>query len=113
MASETVKFARNFDYTHADRSQTAYKAGFSGRVLADVAGAARDAGALDDTMPTSRADLDALAIAEGVDLAAIVGTGANGRVVSDDVTAAILANRATKTDEFEPGVFTGGEAPTE
>lgn len=123
MASETVTFARNYDHTWPSRSVTAYKAGWSGRVKGEVAEAARAAGALEG-LPTVRAELDALAVAEGVDLAAIVGTGANGRVVNDDVTAAILANRAGRTgdphDQREPGAFlgggdgpAGGEAPTE
>lgn len=120
MASETVKFARNYNHTWPNRAVTAFKAGWSGRVKAEVAERARAAGALDDDMPSTRAELDKLATSEGVDLAAIVGTGANGRVVNDDVAAAILAKRARPNREAVPGAFigggngpSGGEAPTE
>lgn len=42
----------------------------------------------------SVAELEAIAAAEGVDVAAITGTGANGRVLKSDIVAAIEAKRA-------------------
>lgn len=45
MASERVKFTRNFDYTWPNRSVTAYPNNYEGRVKAEVAEAAVAAGA--------------------------------------------------------------------
>lgn len=45
--SPEVKFARDFDYTWPSRAMTAYKAGWSGRVKAEVAVAAEKAGVLE------------------------------------------------------------------
>ena len=120
MATESVKFARNYDHVWPSRAMTAYKAGWSGRVKAEVAAGARAKGALDDTMPTARADLEKLAAAEGVDVSAIEGTGARGYVTNDDISAAIMAKRAGPADdETQPGAVigsggpSGAEAPTE
>lgn len=45
--SPVVKFKANFDYTWPSRAVTAYKAGWQGRVKAEVAEAAEKAGVLD------------------------------------------------------------------
>lgn len=42
-------------------------------------------------------ELETTATAEGVDVAAIAGTGANGRVLKADIVAAIIAKRAAPT----------------
>lgn len=117
MATERVKFARNYDHTWPNRAMTAYKAGFEGQVKAEVAERAGAVGALDDAMPTTRAELEKLAGDEGVDVSAIEGTGSRGYVTNDDITGAILAKRAG--DQGEPGAAIGGgdasgaEAPSE
>lgn len=45
-SSPVVKFAKDFDYTWPSRAMTAFKAGWSGRVKAEVAEAAKAAGVL-------------------------------------------------------------------
>lgn len=122
MASETVTFAENYDHKWSGRNAyTAYKAGWSGRVLAEVAEGARAKGALveSNAFPNTRDELEALAEAEGVDVSAIEGTGSRGYVTNDDVAAAIHAKRAEKPGQGEPGAVigsggpSGAEAPTE
>lgn len=44
--SQTVKFARKFNYTWKSRAMTEFPAGWQGRVKAEVAEAARAAGVL-------------------------------------------------------------------
>jgi phosphopantothenoylcysteine synthetase/decarboxylase len=44
--SPVVRFGQNFDYTWPSRAVTAYKAGWQGRVKAEVAKAAEDKGVL-------------------------------------------------------------------
>lgn len=48
--SPIVRFARNFDYTWPSRAVTAYKAGWQGRVKAEVAEAADKAGVLESPL---------------------------------------------------------------
>ena len=77
---------------------TRFPAGWSGPVKAEVAERAKALGVLaDDAMPTDRAELEKLAADEGVDVAAIEGTGARGYVKNEDIAAAILAARAPET----------------
>lgn len=77
-------------------------------------------------LPEKRDDLDALALSLGIDLATIVGTGANGNVVKSDVVAAIEAKRAEgagggdaldgmSDDELRAAVaaITGSEVPAD
>lgn len=45
--SPVVKFKQKFDYTWPSRAMTSYKAGWQGRVKAEVATAAEKAGVLD------------------------------------------------------------------
>lgn len=99
MPAERVKFARNYDHIWPNRAQTAFKAGWEGPVKTEVAERARELGVLDegDALPTTRDALEKLAAHEGVDVSAIEGTGSRGYVTNDDVTAAILANRAAKS----------------
>lgn len=47
-----------------------------------------------DGLPETKAELEALATAEGIDLSTIAGTGANGNVLKADIVAAIEAKRA-------------------
>lgn len=98
MASEHVTFASNYDHVWPSRAMTAYRAGWSGRVLAEVAERARSLGVLaDQALPTDRAELEKLAAAEGVDVSAIRGTGARGYVKNEDIANAILEHRAPPT----------------
>lgn len=126
MATERVKFARNYDHTWPNRAMTAYKAGFEGPVKAEVAERARALGVLDEAgaMPSTRDGLEKLAADEGVDVSAIEGTGARGHVKNEDIADAILAKRAGTVgeihhDEAQPGAVigsggpSGAEAPTE
>jgi pyruvate/2-oxoglutarate dehydrogenase complex dihydrolipoamide acyltransferase (E2) component len=93
-----VKFASNYDHRWPSGAETAYRAGWSGNVKVEVAEAAKAAGVLaDDAMPNDRPGLEKLAADEGVDLAAIEGTGARGHVKNEDIAAAILAARAPDT----------------
>lgn len=93
-----VTFARDYNHTWPSRAMTKFPAGWSGPVKAEVEERARALGVLaDDAMPTERADLEKLAADEGVDVAAIEGTGARGYVKNEDIAAAILAKRAPDT----------------
>lgn len=58
-----------------------------------------------DGLPETKAELEKLATAEGIDPTAIQGTGANGNVVKADIAAAIQAARAAKA--------AGGTNPTD
>lgn len=93
-----VTFAEAYDHIWPSRAMTRFPAGWSGPVKAEVAERAKALGVLaDDAMPTDRAELERLAADEGVDVAAIEGTGARGYVKNEDIAAAILAARAPET----------------
>lgn len=93
-----VTFAEKYDHVWPSRAMTHYRAGWSGPVKGEVAERAKALGVLaDDAMPTDRAELEKLAADEGVDVAAIEGTGARGYVKNEDIAAAILAARAPET----------------
>ena len=51
-----------------------------------------------DGLPETKAELEKLAVSEGIDLEKIAGTGANGNVLKDDVIAAIKAKRTAAVD---------------
>lgn len=100
-----VTFAKNYDHRWPSRATTAFKAGWSGPVKDEVYEGAKAAGALSDeeaefvatdsdALPTTRAELEKLAGDEGVDVAAIEGTGSRGYVTNEDIGTAILASRA-------------------
>lgn len=98
MATERVTFAARYDHTWPSKAMTNYPAGWAGSVKTEVANAARALGVLaDDALPTDREGLERLAADEGVDVAAIEGTGSRGHVKNEDIAAAILANRAPAT----------------
>lgn len=112
MASEVVTFAKNYDHVWPSRAMTAYKAGMTKRVKAEVAAAARLKGALTSEAPPTREQLVALAESLGVDVGAIEGSGAKGYVTVDDLQRAI--EHAGETDAEPIGAApSGAEAPTE
>lgn len=126
MASENVTFAAAYDHTFPSRAMAHYPAGWSGRVLGEIAERARSLGVLaeGDAFPTTRDELEKLAADEGVDVSAIEGTGARGHVKNEDIANAIMDKRAGTVgeihhDETQPGAVigsggpSGAEAPTE
>ena len=87
MATEHVKFARNYDHTFPNRSMISYRAGWEGPVKQEVADAARDAGALTtDGLPRNVPKLRSIAKAEGVEL--------GEATTADEIVALIVAARA-------------------
>lgn len=57
-----------------------------------------------DGLPETKAELEALAAKEGIDLSTIEGTGANGGVVKADIAKAIADKRAAPAGGVPPRV---------